>query len=91
MAIVAAQVRAGLVDERIEHAQSRLFVPVAVGAASGRHACQSQQPLCSDGGRRAVDRLMIVEWIGSAIPQSASAASPGAPVSQYGTPSAAAA
>ena len=66
MAIIAAQVWTGLVDERVEHTQSCLFVPFAVTASSRGDARQSKQPLCGDRGCRAVHGLLIVERIGRA-------------------------
>ena len=85
---VDAQVR--LVEERVEHLQPGLLVAIAVGAARRQDAREPQQPLRGDRRRGAVDRLVIVERIGGRSRQSPSAARPGAPASQYGTPSAAA-
>ena len=63
---VAAQVRTSIIHQCVEHAQSGLLVPCAIAAAGRNHPREPQQPLRSDGGRGAVDRLVLVERIGRA-------------------------
>ncbi len=88
---VAAQIRPGIIDQRVEHTQTGLFVSCAIAAAPADDVREAQQPLGGNRRCRAIDRFLIIERIGGRAAPISEAARPGAPVSQYGTPSAAAA
>src|SRR6478672_8577753 len=61
---IDAQVRSGGVQERVHDAETGLEIGVGSGiAALSEEAAEAQESLRTDGGRRAVDRLAIVERI----------------------------